>query len=139
MKVVRGLFFDNGPSNSYKVDDLKIVAYNIGEDFENFKLAKINGENPAKCAGLQPLELFTYDEDLFEETGEIALYLDKDNQYDGLGSYPNLLILRKAASFKILTLRPSTNIICSLTNADNVRMALDVVIFDKLARSSRDI
>lgn len=89
--VVRGLFFDNGPSNSYKVDDLKIVAYNIGEDFENFKLAKINGENPAKCTGLQPLELFTYDEDLFEETGEIALYLDKDNQYDGLDSYPNLL------------------------------------------------
>ena len=37
------------------------------------------------------MELFTYDEDLFEETGEIALYLDKDNQYDGLGSYPNLL------------------------------------------------
>ncbi len=35
--------------------------------------------------------------------------------------------------------RPSTTITCSLTNDDSVRMALEVVMFDRLAKSSRDM
>ena len=52
--------------------------------------------------------------------------------------YPILLIFLSLSSSMILILRPSTVISFSVENNDNVRMALEVVMFDKLAKSSRE-
>ena len=52
--------------------------------------------------------------------------------------YPLLLIFFSFSSSMILILRPSMVINRSVANCDNVRMALEVVMFDKLARSSRE-
>ena len=51
--------------------------------------------------------------------------------------YPNLLMFRSMVSFTILMRRPSTVRMRSWTNDDSVRMALDVVMFERLAMSSR--
>lgn len=51
--------------------------------------------------------------------------------------YPNFEILRSCGSLTIRIRRPSTNINFSETKEVSVRIALEVVIFDKLARSSR--
>ena len=50
---------------------------------------------------------------------------------------PNLLILRSIGSLMILIRRPSTVISFSVTKVERVRIALEVVMFDKLAISSR--
>lgn len=53
--------------------------------------------------------------------------------------YPNRDIFFNVTSSSILILRPSTTIIFSLTKAESVRMAFEVVMFERLARSSRAI
>ena len=52
--------------------------------------------------------------------------------------YPILLIFLSLSSSINLIFRPSIAIIRSATNVDNVRIALDVVIFERLAKSSRE-
>ena len=51
-------------------------------------------------------------------------------------AYPNLLILSSRLASRIFIFRPSIAITFSLAKVDNVRMAFEVVIFDKLAMSS---
>lgn len=89
--LVRGLRVVNGPENGFKVTDLSVRVYNLGEAFDAYELAKMNGEEPAKAGQLPSYKLLTLDKELFAETGEIALLLDKENLYEGLGSAPNLL------------------------------------------------
>lgn len=89
--VVRGLFIKNMADNAFKINDLKVVTYNIGESFGSYGLAKINEEQPVKSKYSNGTDLFIVDKELFEKTGEIALYLNKDAIYDGLDSQPNLL------------------------------------------------
>ena len=48
------------------------------------------------------------------------------------------LIFFSSSSFIILILRPSIAISFSEAKIDNVRIAFEVVIFDRLARSSRE-
>ena len=50
---------------------------------------------------------------------------------------PYLLILRNWASLMIFMRRPSTTTSRSVTKVDSVRMALLVVMFERLAKSSR--
>ena len=52
--------------------------------------------------------------------------------------YPILLIFLSFSSSMILIFRPSTVIRCSAANCDRVRMAFEVVMFDKFAKSSRE-
>ena len=52
--------------------------------------------------------------------------------------YPILLIFLSFSSSMILIFRPSMVISRSVAKLDNVRMALEVVIFDRLAKSSRE-
>ena len=52
-------------------------------------------------------------------------------------SYPNLEIFLSRGSFIIFILLPSTRINFSLTKDINVLIALEVVMFDRFARSSR--
>ena len=49
-----------------------------------------------------------------------------------------LLIFLSFSSSMILIFRPSMVISRSVAKLDNVRMALEVVIFDRLAKSSRE-
>ncbi len=53
-------------------------------------------------------------------------------------AYPILLILTSFSSSKILIRLPSIAIMRSFTKPESVRMAFDVVMFEKLAKSSRD-
>ena len=57
----------------------------------------------------------------------------------GICHQPNFEILRSCGSLSMQMRRPSTVIRRSDTNPDRVLIALDVVIFDRLARSSRAI
>ena len=50
-----------------------------------------------------------------------------------------LLIFRGVPHQSVFYLRPSMVIIFSVTNVERVRMALEVVILERLARSSREI
>ena len=52
--------------------------------------------------------------------------------------YPYLLMRRNSSSLIIIILRPSTVMRFSVANVVSVRMALEVVMFDKLAKSSLD-
>ena len=52
--------------------------------------------------------------------------------------YPILLIFFSFSSSMILIFLPSMVISFSVAKLDNVRMAFDVVMFDKLAKSSRE-
>ena len=54
------------------------------------------------------------------------------------GYYPILLIFFSFSSSMILILRPSMVINFSVAKLDNVRMAFEVVMLDKLAKSSLD-
>ena len=51
--------------------------------------------------------------------------------------YPNLDILRSIDSLRMQMRRPSTVMSFSATNPERVRIALDVVMLDRLAKSSR--
>lgn len=96
--LVRGLFVNNNLTNGYKVKGLKIRVSNVGADFASWLEAKTMAEEMEddsvtlpKAGSLRDYDLFTYDKELFEETGEIAIMLDKDNTYEGLESDYNLL------------------------------------------------
>ena len=56
----------------------------------------------------------------------------------GINCYPILLIFFSFSSSMILILRPSMVINRSVANCDKVRIALEVVMFDKFAKSSRE-
>ncbi len=89
--LVKGLFLNNGASEAFKVENVRIDAYNIGESFVNYETSKMLEEAPSRCVLPMKAKLFKIDKALFDETGEIAIMLDKDNIYDGLDAFPNLL------------------------------------------------
>ncbi|MFI3296773.1 MAG: hypothetical protein R3Y59_03980 [bacterium] len=90
--ILKGLKIKDMSNNAFKIEDLKVVTYNIGESFAAYQLAKLNEEElPAVTPLANGTKLFKIDEDLFNETGCIALYLNKGAEYDGLLSTPNLL------------------------------------------------
>lgn len=91
--VVRGLFVDNSNANAFKVSDIEVKTYNIGDDFEQYQIAVINAEENEeeetvlpKAGSPRDLKLFMFDRATFEKTGEIVLLLDKENRYEGLTS-----------------------------------------------------
>lgn len=53
-------------------------------------------------------------------------------------SYPNLLMRRNLSSSRMVIFLPSTTKMCSAAKAVRVRMAFEVVMFERLARSSRE-
>uniref|UniRef100_UPI00405630D9 hypothetical protein n=1 Tax=Alistipes sp. TaxID=1872444 RepID=UPI00405630D9 len=100
--LLRGLFVNNSETAGYKVSKLGIRVTNLGEDWMEYMAAieqnKLNAEmgEPAvelpKVEELMDCELFRYDEKLFAQKGEIALYLNPENSGEGLeADYPNLL------------------------------------------------
>lgn len=96
--LLRGLFVDNDNTNGYKVKDLSIRVTNIGDSFVDWVNARTLAEETEdktivlpKAGQLPSYGLLTYDRKLFEETGEIAILLDKENTYEGLNDTPNLL------------------------------------------------
>ncbi len=92
--ILRGLFVDNSDANSYKIEEITPVVYQLYPAYEAYCNSKALGENPAKAKKFKKVEdVFEIDEELFEETGEIALKLNDD--FDGAGElsydFPNLL------------------------------------------------
>ncbi|MGM9763132.1 MAG: hypothetical protein ACI3ZQ_03820 [Candidatus Cryptobacteroides sp.] len=93
--VFRGLFVDRTPSDCYRIDKIKAVVSNVYEGYQPYcDSLYAEGSIPAKRRYKEVKGVFDIDEDLFEETGEIALCLDRE--FDGVGNalsaeYPNLL------------------------------------------------
>lgn len=93
--VFRGLFLDRKESDCYYVKELEPVVYQVYEGYQEYCDSLHAG---GRVPGLRRLEkvedVFSIDEDIFEETGEIVLCLDDD--FDGVGDalsaeFPNLL------------------------------------------------
>ena len=92
--ILRGLYVNNSDFNSYKIEEIKPVVYQLYPAYEEYCNSKNLGETPSKAKKFKRVDdVFEVDEDIFEETGEIVLKLDSD--FDGAGDlsydYPNLL------------------------------------------------
>ena len=93
--VLRGLFVDNTESDSYKIEEVKPVVYQISEEYQAYCDSVYMEKMPKVVRKLSKVEdVFEIDDEIFEETGEIVLKLDDD--FDGVGNtlsydHPNLL------------------------------------------------
>ncbi len=93
--IMRGLHIDNSDANSFKIKEITPVVHQMYPAYEEYCNSKAAGEtDQPKAKRFKKVEdVFEIDEDLFEETGEIALKLKED--FDGAGElsydYPNLL------------------------------------------------
>ncbi len=93
--ILRGLFVDNSEANSYKIEEITPVVYQVYPEYEAYCNSKTLGEALPKMKKLKKVKnVFEIDEDTFEETGEIVLKL-KSN-FDGAGdlSYEHGNLLR---------------------------------------------
>lgn len=91
--ILRGLYIDNSDVNSYKIEEITPIAYQIYPAYKEYcDSIAINGKLP-KARKLKKIEdIFEIDKDIFEETGEIVLKLDDDFDGEGLSDeHPNLL------------------------------------------------
>lgn len=96
--LVRGLFLDNNQYDGFRIKDLSINVTNVGEAFINWLSEKQFAEEVEdksavlpKAGAIASNNLLTYDKKLFNETGEIAIMLDKENKFEGLSTEGNLL------------------------------------------------
>lgn len=93
--VFRGLFVDRSESDCYRIDEVEPVVYQVYDAYQEFcDSTYAEGRLPKLGKIRQVKDVFEVDEDIFEETGEIVLCLDKD--FDGVGDalsdeVPNLL------------------------------------------------
>lgn len=93
--VLRGLFVDNTESDSYKIEEVKPVVYQISEEYQAYCDSVYMEKMPKVVRKFRKVEVvFEIDDEIFEETGEIVLKLDDD--FDGVGNtlsydHPNLL------------------------------------------------
>lgn len=93
--VFRGLFVDRSESDCYRIDEVKPVVYQIYDAYKEFcDSTYAEGRLPKIEKLRQVKDVFEVDEEIFEETGEIVLCLDKN--FDGVGDalsneVPNLL------------------------------------------------
>ena len=92
--ILRGLYIDNSEANSYKIEDITPVVYQLYPAYEEYCNCMAIGDSLPKPKKFKKVEnVFEIDEDIFEETGEIVLKLE-DN-FDGAGDlsfdHPNLL------------------------------------------------
>ena len=96
--IFRGLFVNNRDENSYKINKVDAVVYQIYDQYTEFcdSLA-LEGNLPAAVpvSKLKKVKnVFKVNDGIFEETGEIVLELSKN--FDGIGDrlsdeHPNLL------------------------------------------------
>ena len=96
--IFRGLFVNNRDENSYKINKVDAVVYQIYDEYTEFcdSLA-LEGTLPAAVpvSKLKKVKnVFKVNDGIFEETGEIVLELSKN--FDGIGDrlsdeHPNLL------------------------------------------------
>ncbi len=92
--ILRGLFVDNSEANSYKMEEITPVVYQLYPEYQAYYDSFTLGTALPKAKEFKELkELFVIDEDIFEETGEIVMKLHPD--FDGYGDlsaeHPNLL------------------------------------------------
>ena len=92
--ILRGLYVKNNEANSYKIEEIKPVVYQLYPEYETYCNSKALGEALPKAKKYKKVDdVFEIDEDIFEETGEIVLKLEDD--FDGVGGlsfeHPNLL------------------------------------------------
>ncbi len=92
--ILRGLYIDKSASNSYSIEEITPVVYQMYPAYEEFTTAKALGEALPKAKKMKKVkDVFEIDEDTFEETGEIVLKLKSG--FDGAGGlsydHPNLL------------------------------------------------
>ena len=93
--VFRGLFVDNAEWDSYRIEEIRPVVYQISEEYQAYCDSLYMEKTPEKVGKFKKVEnVFEIDDEIFEETGEIVLKLDDD--FDGVGNtlsydHPNLL------------------------------------------------
>ena len=93
--LFRGLFVDRFVSDCYKIEEVEPVVYQVYDAYQEFcDSTYTEGSLPVAGRLKEIKDVFSIDEDLFEETGEIVLCIDED--FDGIGDAlstetPNLL------------------------------------------------
>ena len=93
--VFRGLFVDRLASDCYRINEIKPRVYQLYDAYKEYcDSVVVEGALPKMPRLKEVKDVFDIDEDLFEETGEIVLCLDRD--FDGVGNElssetPNLL------------------------------------------------
>lgn len=91
--LFRGLFVDRFVSDCYKIEDVEPVVYQVYDAYQEFcDSTYTEGSLPVAGRLKEIKDVFSIDEDLFEETGEIVLCIDEDFDGDALSTEtPNLL------------------------------------------------
>ena len=93
--LFRGLFVDRFVSDCYKIEEVEPVVYQVYDAYQEYcDSTYMEGRLPVAGRLKEIKDVFSIDEDLFEETGEIVLCIDED--FDGIGDAlstetPNLL------------------------------------------------
>lgn len=93
--LFRGLFVDRFVSDCYKIEEVEPVVYQLYDAYQEFcDSTYMEGRLPVAGKLKEIKDVFSIDEDIFEETGEIVLCIDED--FDGIGDAlstetPNLL------------------------------------------------
>lgn len=91
--LFRGLFVDRFVSDCYKIEEVEPVVYQVYDAYQEFcDSTYTEGSLPVAGRLKEIKDVFSIDEDLFEETGEIVLCIDEDFDGDALSTEtPNLL------------------------------------------------
>ena len=91
--LFRGLFVDRFVSDCYKIEEVEPVVYQVYDAYKEFcDSTYTEGSLPVAGRLKEIKDVFSIDEDLFEETGEIVLCIDEDFDGDALSTEtPNLL------------------------------------------------
>lgn len=94
LPLVRGLFVENDPSEAYKIKEIDVRVSQLTPAFMQYMDSINAGAKPIPAEAFEEVDdLFTINEDVFEKTGEIMLYLDTDMDGTTLltDGRPNLL------------------------------------------------